>query len=986
MMKRKQRLFLLAVTIPVILLCTNDYNPFEDYSTAQIHIDNDQSTIKDGDAVNIFSTKTLAVYTTNRQKISEFTVSVTNNRFWKDTTIRLPEQPLVYRFPVSFTDADTGLKKIFITAKRTNNEPQNLIITLYIRSPLKQDTIRGTLGSTCQLSSPAVEDADVYYHWNFGLYNGKDTSYKFTTNSNSAIITSVQPGKLKQGKMWVTDRSERFPSVPTVFSYLFEDTVGPEISCLSLGVRGHQKDSIVTGEDSLNFAVLVKDQTDGNVGSVELVDKDGTKLVWTSEGQDVYKNVFVDMKTTDSSKTKTVTVNASDAQGVKSSKTFYLYYDASGPKSNRVKIVVLSPQSSTSQDSILKLSLRVESDNGDPMNVNVAVVVNGQAIPSIRNIVGLGDTCSWDVLLRSGQNAIIVYAKGSPLLSADTTLNVTYTPKSSDTTLFEVTNIGNAMLKAGRDTFKVTLKFNSKNPPYHSAMWLDSITPSQVTLLDDSISNGDLVQLRWAPLITDSGTHSVILSAIDSTKILKTAFPFFIIIEKADIIGPSNPCTLSLKKPLLGSDKKLDLTRSVLPETLSFAVKDPDNRASDSINIKVKIGPKIDTTFWLDATNKFNVILTREKYPRGFRDTLTVFIEDRTHNRDFLSIPIVRFWSAGVKINTTIVATDMTAAIFGFPLLVRLHKDNFAFIHSTGDGRDIRFYKKDNTPLFYEIERWDSTAQKAEIWVRMDTIFANNSNQAFLMSWGDTSLKDGQSASTVFDPNQGFVGVWHLSDNNSSLRKNSVQNEYNGKPLALNSKTAKSKPTVDGLIGKSDDFSNDIYLDVGNPKLSNEITVSAWVYARSSNKQWATIIAKSMENQGPPYQVFSLQTTTALPSNLRWSLVWEPGGSNDRSYCVSASQLTAGNWTYITGTYNGTVMTLYFNGRPDNSFAVNKNLVTNSMSITIGSWFYDVVNQNFDGIIDEPRVYNKAVSPSFVGLSFENQRETNNIVIIEPLP
>jgi hypothetical protein len=42
-------------------------------------------------------------------------------------------------------------------------------------------------------------------------------------------------------------------------------------------------------------------------------------------------------------------------------------------------------------------------------------------------------------------------------------------------------------------------------------------------------------------------------------------------------------------------------------------------------------------------------------------------------------------------------------------------------------GSDIRFTKADNTFLPYEIERWDSAHSQAEIWVKVDTVFGNDS-------------------------------------------------------------------------------------------------------------------------------------------------------------------------------------------------------------------------------------------------------------------
>ncbi|HLV31689.1 MAG TPA: DUF2341 domain-containing protein [Chitinispirillaceae bacterium] len=58
-----------------------------------------------------------------------------------------------------------------------------------------------------------------------------------------------------------------------------------------------------------------------------------------------------------------------------------------------------------------------------------------------------------------------------------------------------------------------------------------------------------------------------------------------------------------------------------------------------------------------------------------------------------------------------------------FPFVVRLNANNFDFSQAQANGRDIRFVLNDSVPLVHEIERWNVSAGRGEIWVRVDTIY-----------------------------------------------------------------------------------------------------------------------------------------------------------------------------------------------------------------------------------------------------------------------
>ncbi|MGB7568115.1 MAG: hypothetical protein WBM07_09655, partial [Chitinivibrionales bacterium] len=95
-----------AIVLGIMLQCSRDYNPFENYANAQVTVNPVASSanIREGDTLNIFTTETLAVFTSVREKIDSFIVQADGNRYWSgDTTIK-PPFSVNYLFLLSYAD------------------------------------------------------------------------------------------------------------------------------------------------------------------------------------------------------------------------------------------------------------------------------------------------------------------------------------------------------------------------------------------------------------------------------------------------------------------------------------------------------------------------------------------------------------------------------------------------------------------------------------------------------------------------------------------------------------------------------------------------------------------------------------------------------------------------------------------------------------------------------------------------------------------
>ena len=155
-------------------------------------------------------------------------------------------------------------------------------------------------------------------------------------------------------------------------------------------------------------------------------------------------------------------------------------------------------------------------------------------------------------------------------------------------------------------------------------------------------------------------------------------------------------------------------------------------------------------------------------------------------------------FSKQCRLNTTPSGADVPGMVTNFPVLVRLTAADFDFSQTLTDGGDLRFMKEGGKQLPYEIERWDPGSRQAEVWVKVDTIYGNDSTHVFIMYWGNTKAFSLSNSAAVFDTAAGFAGVWHLGQPVGSIIPDATANGNNG--------TATTTTTVSGAVGMAQKF------------------------------------------------------------------------------------------------------------------------------------------------------------------------------------
>jgi hypothetical protein len=145
---------------------------------------------------------------------------------------------------------------------------------------------------------------------------------------------------------------------------------------------------------------------------------------------------------------------------------------------------------------------------------------------------------------------------------------------------------------------------------------------------------------------------------------------------------------------------------------------------------------------------------------------------------------------------------------------------------------------------------------------------------------------------------------------------------------------------VDDFVFTGDSAS---YLGIGGNRPK---TVSAWVYTRAFNNGGIFDLGNRSGGQN-----FCLRT---LATENRWRTQhW--GGANDHDFDYTALNV----WVHFALVYNGTESTVYADGVSVSSKATNLN-TTDDNPFQIGCYGWQ--NNYFDGIIDDVRIYDYALS------------------------
>ena len=200
----------------------------------------------------------------------------------------------------------------------------------------------------------------------------------------------------------------------------------------------------------------------------------------------------------------------------------------------------------------------------------------------------------------------------------------------------------------------------------------------------------------------------------------------------------------------------------------------------------------------------------------------------------------------------------------------------------------------------------------------------------------------------------GLVAAYNFNEGSGSTVTDLSGHNLTGKIVGATWSTGGKYGNALSFNGKSS------YVDLGNPaalQLTGSTTLEAWVKAAANPASDGQIVAKSDNASG-----WQLKTTTdAGPQNFNVT-VTNSSGSRVKRFSKTARALST--WYHVAGVYDASArtLTIYVNGVLESGTlqgtvpAANLNAAVNANIGRRTGGYY------FNGIIDEVRIYNRALS------------------------
>jgi hypothetical protein len=216
--------------------------------------------------------------------------------------------------------------------------------------------------------------------------------------------------------------------------------------------------------------------------------------------------------------------------------------------------------------------------------------------------------------------------------------------------------------------------------------------------------------------------------------------------------------------------------------------------------------------------------------------------------------------------------------------------------------------------------------------------------------------------SALYNPT-GLVGYWPLNEGVGSTTVDASGNNnggtWTGTPIGSNNTyyTAGKVGSYAGDFNGSNDYVN---VGVIN-NFSNTITLSAWAKTTNASAGWIFIIGQAPSTScTSPYSTYGIAFD---PSQSYFDFELS-NSSAVRVQTLKSATVAANTWYYLTGVYNGSLMTLYINGVVVATSVQSGNILNSSYAAVIGNQGVGACASFFPGSINDARIYNRALSPA----------------------
>jgi len=226
----------------------------------------------------------------------------------------------------------------------------------------------------------------------------------------------------------------------------------------------------------------------------------------------------------------------------------------------------------------------------------------------------------------------------------------------------------------------------------------------------------------------------------------------------------------------------------------------------------------------------------------------------------------------------------------------------------------------------------------------------------------------GAGNSPLMSLNSGLVGYWTFDGQDTNWATGQVFDRSGNKNTGTLTNMSTSTSPAIGKFGQAFRFDgvND-YVDItGNPsslQITSNLTISAWVKARSfPNGDDNYIVTKTSGIGEVAYKLGATIDNAVEQFSIAVSV---DGTSLARRY--TSTTIKADQYYHVVGVYDASSQTLniYINGALNNGTlagaAVPASIFNSSGDVLLGKYEADP-SRNFNGLIDDVRIYNRALS------------------------
>lgn len=256
-------------------------------------------------------------------------------------------------------------------------------------------------------------------------------------------------------------------------------------------------------------------------------------------------------------------------------------------------------------------------------------------------------------------------------------------------------------------------------------------------------------------------------------------------------------------------------------------------------------------------------------------------------------------------------------------------------------------YDPEGTALTYNWTLGDGTVSTA---ANPSHTFANTGNYTarLTVSDGTNSVSSSPVSITVAAVGSGLVASYSFDEDSGQTVSDVSGNNNSGSIIGA----TWVRPGKYGSALAFDGASRVAVGDSNSLDLRDQMTLEAWVYPTNALISWRTILIKERPG-GFAYAIYG-GSPAGRPNGLMY-IAADQG-------VYGPSTLPQNTWSHLAATYDGSVFRLYVNGNEVANAPVSGEIIQSDSGLSIGG--NTIWGEYFQGMIDEVRIYNRALSAS----------------------